>query len=79
MPADGALASRCKKRGVTKFPIRAALAALVLSMPASAQPLLEGAADSLAERLLAVHNRERALVGAPPLQWDASLAAHAAS
>ena len=29
--------------------------------------------------MLAAHNRERALVGAPPLEWDANLAAHAAS
>jgi Cysteine-rich secretory protein family len=51
---------------VTKFPILAALAAFVLAMPASAQPLPEGAAGSLAERLLAVHNRELALVGRRP-------------
>ena len=42
-------------------------------------PLLEGATEEQAARLLAAHNRERALVGAPPLQWDANLAAHAAS
>jgi hypothetical protein len=42
-------------------------------------PLLEGATDEQAARLLAAHNRERALVGAPPLQWDANLAAHAAT
>lgn len=29
-------------------------------------------------RILAVHNRERALVGAPPLRWDPALAAAAA-
>ena len=33
----------------------------------------------LAARLLAAHNRERALAGAPALQWDETLAAHAAS
>lgn len=32
-----------------------------------------------AERLLGAHNRERALVGAPALQWDAHLAESAAS
>ena len=46
---------------------------------APAQPLLEGATGEVAQRLLNAHNRERALVGAPPLQWDADLAAHAAS
>ncbi len=33
----------------------------------------------LAERVLAAHNRERAAVGAPPLQWDPYLASSAAS
>jgi len=56
-----------------------AAAALFASVPAGAQPLLEGATGDVAARLLAAHNRERALVGAPPLQWDADLAAHAAS
>lgn len=46
--------------------------------PLAAAPL-EGATGEQAARLLAAHNRERALVGAPPLQWDAGLAAHAAS
>lgn len=45
---------------------------------ASAQAL-PGATGATAERLLAAHNRERALVGAPALQWDAQLAASAAS
>ena len=45
---------------------------------AGAQPLA-GATGVTAERLLAAHNRERALVGAPALQWDAQLAASAAS
>jgi hypothetical protein len=31
------------------------------------------------ERLLGAHNRERALVGAPPLRWDTALAASAAA
>ena len=55
------------------------LAGLSAATQLSAQPRLEGATGRLAERLLAAHNRERALVGAPPLQWDANLAAHAAS
>ena len=49
--------------------------------PASAvsDPSLPGAAGKLAERLLAAHNRERALVGHAPLAWDPGLAAAAAS
>lgn len=38
-----------------------------------------GATGELAARLLAAHNRERALVGHPPLAWDPDLAASAAS
>ena len=55
------------------------IAALSSASPAASQPALQGATGQLAERLLAAHNRERELVGAPPLQWDADLAAHAAS
>ncbi|HEX6785012.1 MAG TPA: CAP domain-containing protein [Sphingomicrobium sp.] len=45
-----------------------------------AQPFYQqGATGELAARILAAHNRERALVGAAPLQWDPVLAAHAAS
>ena len=56
------------------------ITALACTWPnlASAQGLL-GATGVTAERLLAAHNRERALVGAQPLQWDAQLAASAAS
>jgi hypothetical protein len=56
-----------------------AAAVLGLATAASAQPVLRGADGELALRILAAHNRERAHVGAPPLQWDAVLAAHAAS
>jgi hypothetical protein len=59
--------------------IAAALAALFAASPVAAQPMLQGATGELAQRILDAHNRERALVGAPPLQWDADLAAHAAS
>lgn len=45
---------------------------------ASAQVWAEGASGAVAERLLAAHNAERARVGAPPLEWDSTLAAHAA-
>lgn len=55
-----------------------AVAALAAAVPLNAQPL-EGATGAIAERLLAAHNQERALVGAPPLQWDPRLAADAAS
>lgn len=56
----------------------AAALTLAWTVPAAGQPL-EGAQGLLAEQLLAAHNRERASVGAPPLQWDARLAADAAS
>jgi hypothetical protein len=58
--------------------ILAAMAALALGAPGGAQQW-QGATGLLAQRLLDAHNRERAAVGAPPLQWDAELAAHAAS
>ncbi len=48
-------------------------------MPAAAQAPLQGASGALAQRLLAAHNHERALVGHAPLVWDAQLAAAAAS
>jgi hypothetical protein len=46
---------------------------------AAAQAQPQGATGELAARFLAAHNRERALVGAPPLEWDQKLADHAAS
>jgi hypothetical protein len=57
------------------------LAALALfaASAAPAQPLLQGATGELAARLLAAHNAQRAAVGAPPLEWDQTLADHAAS
>jgi hypothetical protein len=61
--------------------IKVALAialACTTSAAVSAQPPA-GASGKLADQLLAAHNRERALVGAAPLQWDARLAASAAS
>jgi hypothetical protein len=56
-----------------------AAGAVLLATGGAAQPVLQGAAGELAERLLAAHNRERAAVGAPPLQWDQALADHAAA
>jgi hypothetical protein len=54
-------------------------AAVILAVfPASAQPM-DGATGVLATRMLEAQNRERALVGAPPLQWDSKLASDAAS
>ena len=64
---------------MSRFAASAAMATLLISATVSAQPSPTGATGELAARLLAVHNHERALVGAPPLQWDATLAAHAAS
>ena len=52
------------------------LLAALLSTTAPA-PQFRG--DRLAESLLAIHNRERAAVGVPPLAWDEGLAAEAAS
>jgi hypothetical protein len=63
---------------MSKTRIAVALGALVAASISSAQPL-PGATGDVAVRLLAAHNRERALVGAPPLEWDSRLAAHAAS
>lgn len=56
------------------------LAALAVAAASAARAQApEGASGELAARLLAAHNRERALAGAPALQWDETLAAHAAS
>ncbi|HYJ52630.1 MAG TPA: CAP domain-containing protein [Allosphingosinicella sp.] len=52
------------------------LLAMLLS---SSSPTPYPRADGLAESLLAIHNRERAEVGVPPLVWDSRLAAAAAS
>jgi hypothetical protein len=57
-----------------------AAASAMLASASAAQPIEpRGATGVIAQRILAAHNRERALVGAPPLQWDATLADHAAS
>lgn len=62
---------------------RAFLALLATSL-AIAPPCLAAAASiepesNIPARILALHNRERAAVGAPPLAWDPALAASAAS
>jgi len=64
---------------MASFRLVAALAALFAASGVPAQTVPRGTAGELAVRLLAEHNKERAAVGAPPLQWDATLAAHAAS
>jgi len=46
-------------------------------VPASALSLQDE--SQVAARLLAVHNRERAAAGVPPLRWDPALAAAAAA
>ena len=59
-----------------------ALAAISLgwaSPGAAAAVSVEAEASSVPARILAMHNRERAAVGAPPLSWDPALAASAAS
>ena len=60
---------------------KAALALLAVALPASASAasMTSIPREELASRILALHNRERASVGAPPLQWDDGLAASAAS
>jgi hypothetical protein len=62
-----------------KYSVIAASALLFTAGAASAQAMPQGAAGELAARILAAHNRERAAVGAPPLEWDQTLADHAAS
>ena len=56
--------------------------ALALVALVAASPLLQGAIDQTAnsdQRLLASHNRERAMLGIPPLAWNEGLARDAAA
>lgn len=64
---------------MTNIRVMVAAAALVAATTAPAQSVLEGATGDVAARILSAHNQQRALVGAPPLQWDSGLAAHAAA
>lgn len=52
------------------------VAALAAAFPQAPVPSVVpiGALDPLSRQLLDAHNRERALVGVPPLHWDPSLA-----
>lgn len=59
--------------------ILSAVMLLTTATAAPAQSFLDAANSELARRILAAHNLERARVGAPSLQWDWTLAAHAAS
>jgi hypothetical protein len=64
---------------MSKIGLVALATMLSFSSAASAQAWPEVGSGELAARLLTAHNRERATVGAPPLQWDSTLAEHAAS
>src|SRR5437868_7792121 len=64
---------------MTRLGLLAASAASLAASASLAQPAPQGASGEIAARILAAHNRERAAVGAPPLEWDATLADHAAS
>ena len=60
--------------------MRALLTGISIALAAPAPGQVPGAPlDPVAAKILAAHNRERALVGVPPLQWDPALAAAAAS
>jgi hypothetical protein len=52
---------------------------LIAALLSSTTPPPHLRANQLAESLLAIHNRERAQVGVPPLAWDERLAEEAAS
>ena len=63
--------------------LRAFIALFAVSL-AAAPPCFAAAASvdsdsNIPARILAMHNRERAAVGSPPLAWDPALAASAAS
>jgi hypothetical protein len=73
---------------MTRGTFAAAVLWLMLAAPAAARdplgplppaPRFAGATGELAQGILAAHNRERAAVGSPPLEWDPGLAASAAS
>jgi len=64
---------------VTRLNLLLTSAALIVGTAAAAQPAPQGATGAIAQRILAAHNLQRAAVGAPPLQWDATLAEHAAA
>lgn len=62
------------------FTIAVLLSALAGPVPCrAAATAADAASGSTAEHILAIHNRERAAVGVPPLVWDPTLATAAAS
>jgi hypothetical protein len=56
-----------------------AAVALLAATPVASQPSVNAVNGGIAARLLASHNQVRAAVGAPPLEWDATLASHSAA
>ena len=52
---------------------------LFAATSANSQHVMQAAPDEAESRLLAAQNHERTAVGAPPLEWDETLAVHAAS
>ena len=59
--------------------LAAACSTLALAAPASRAATLSVDDQGFIARMLVIHNRERAAVGAPPLTWDPMLAQSAAS
>jgi hypothetical protein len=59
--------------------LRLAILAVVADLVPGAALAASDGIDRIAERILDAHNRERAAVGAPPLQWDPGLASAAAA
>ena len=59
--------------------LAAACSTLALAAPASGAATLSVDDQGFIARMLVIHNRERAAVGAPPLAWDPMLAQSAAS
>jgi len=55
------------------------IASLLLSLSLQAAAAAPPAAARPADRILAIHNRERARIGVPPLAWSARLAGDASA
>jgi len=73
------IASRALGRAACSLLLLASAGAAAAAPPARALIHDASYGSSLEARLLATHNRERALFGAAPLRWDPRLAAAAAS
>ena len=61
------------------MPWRTILVLLSVAVAAVPLPAASVGDSHFADRILAIHNRERAAVGSPPLAWDPRLAEAAAS